>query len=479
MLSEKNWQIVKDHLWGPIGSCIIHIFVVIALVLFVQIAMDQDTDVVQVMVIESSQMELDEIEKELDDIKDLQEPNLDDIFVMDIPMEVPDTETVEPQSEEIDFTDLELLSDIESPVTMSGLMAGRTKIGRSNALNKYGGKHGQSAEAAVRKALEWLKRNQAPNGSWSHGGKMPMGLTGLGLLTFLAHGETPAAEKYGPTVEKAIRFLAGQCDGSGRFIIRNTVGHSSAYEHAIATYAICEAYGMTRIPTLKSVMTRNLDVIIKGQQNGGSWDYAFAKKARTDLSVSGWMAQALKAGYIAGAENEGLKGALEKAVKGIEIHYLKDAESFRYSSSSGRFNQGLTGAGVLCLQLLGKANSVTVNRGLHTLEESSADYGSKALGWPMYAWYYITQAKFHAGGFHWSKWNPKIATSLVRSQNKNGSWLSPGSEKSRGPVYCTTMAALTLQVYYRFLPTYKATAIQPAEVDTSTDGDVEIGVSEG
>ena len=40
------------------------------------------------------------------------------------------------------------------------------------------------------------------------------------------------------------------------------------------------------------------------------------------------------------------------------------------------------------------------------------------------------------------------------------------------PVYATTMAALTLQVYYRFLPTYQP--IEEQAVEPQSDGDVKI-----
>ena len=93
------------------------------------------------------------------------------------------------------------------------------------------------------------------------------------------------------------------------------INQHGSYEHPIATYAISEAYGLTRIPSLKSVMEKATDVILKGQQGGGGWDYFYKKEARVDLSVMGWNIQALKSAYIAGAENPGLHDALEKGPK--------------------------------------------------------------------------------------------------------------------------------------------------------------------
>ena len=42
------------------------------------------------------------------------------------------------------------------------------------------------------------------------------------------------------------------------------------------------------------------------------------------------------------------------------------------------------------------------------------------------------------------------------------------------PVYATTLAALTLQVYYRFLPTYQP--IDTTPVDQKSDSDVKIEI---
>ena len=42
------------------------------------------------------------------------------------------------------------------------------------------------------------------------------------------------------------------------------------------------------------------------------------------------------------------------------------------------------------------------------------------------------------------------------------------------PVYATTLAALTLQVYYRFLPTYQP--IQAEKIDQKSDSDVTIEI---
>ena len=71
---------------------------------------------------------------------------------------------------------------------------------------------------------------------------------------------------------------------------------------------------------------------------------------------------------------------------------------------------------------------------------------------------------------------------LGRWENEDGSWTSPGAnsehesgkEVNLGPVYSTTLAALTLQVYYRFLPTYKPIAVEPVSQTDTNDVVVEV-----
>jgi hypothetical protein len=420
--------------------------------------------------VEPTDIDIEELleDEEPEELQDLQ--NIDEITMTDEPISMETTEDVVSETTtDTNLDSLDVLSDIDSPVQMKGLMSGRMGANRGAMLGKYAGGYGGLTEAAVKRALEWLKTNQKPDGSWNAG--QPVGHTGLGLLTFLAHGETPDSKRYGPTVEKAIKYLISQVDSKGQF--KASGGHSSVYEQCIATYAISEAFGMTRVPTLKEAMTINLQRIIDGQQKGGGWDYEYKDEGRTDTSVMGWAVQALKAGYIAGAKNPGLKEALNKSVPGFKAMQKETTGKFGYSSP-GSGDIGMTGVGVLCMQLLGSAKDPSTLKGLNAMKDTTAAYSGVSKH-PLYAYYYITQAKFHEGGDTWTKWNPKIATMLVKSQNKDGSWLPKEIEK-RGKVYCTTLAALTLQVYYRFLPTFQTDAVKAMVPDVAADeGDIKMG----
>ena len=79
----------------------------------------------------------------------------------------------------------------------------------------------------------------------------------------------------------------------------------------------------------------------------------------------------------------------------------------------------------------------------------------------MYYNYYASQVMKHYGGEEWKKWNGVMRDYLVQTQGKNGdatgSWHfganSHAAEKG-GRLYCTAMAAMTLEIYYRYLPLY-------------------------
>ncbi len=85
-----------------------------------------------------------------------------------------------------------------------------------------------------------------------------------------------------------------------------------------------------------------------------------------------------------------------------------------------------------------------------------------------YYWYYATQFFFHMGGEDWRKWNGQLQPLLVESQvlegKLKGSWEPLGNVPDAwgrfgGRLYVTTLNLLSLEVYYRHLPLYEATAV--------------------
>jgi len=170
----------------------------------------------------------------------------------------------------------------------------------------------------------------------------------------------------------------------------------------------------------------------------------------------------------------------------------------------------MTAVGVLCLQLFGEGKSAEAKAGLETLQSEAHCWFSwdnnptaeHPPGWALYQWYYQTQAIFQGNsgtGPEWKKWNKMFTTELLKKQKiekvngKNlGHWTSPafqhdpakgghGEAMFKGldqPVYSTALCCLMLEVYYRYLPTFKVAKIKAAEANAGggDDGD-DLGLS--
>jgi hypothetical protein len=468
---------IMEHMIGPVGSVILHILLIYAAIHFIVFDTRSDDPDITIEMVEMVTVELEDLLQEIE--PELEPPEMDMDFPvdMDMPLDTPNEATDFTQdASDVDFADLNILN-VDSPLTMIGLFAGRGETGRAALLRRYGGRWGQQTEAAVLRALEWLRINQNENGSWAHGG--PSGaMTGLGLLTFLAHGETVDSEKYGDTVRRAIEFLRDNQNSDGNF--RNTGPHH-VYGHGIATYAIAEAYAMTRIPGLLDVMDRGVQIIVRGQQASGGWDYGYSQSARRDLSVSAFHIQALKAAQLAGSEVEGIEEALEKSIRAARTHRNANG-GFSYSPSGNSANS-MTGIGALMFQLTGHGRDPVAVAAVTYLRENESMDWSDPGNWAFYRWYYITQAMFQGGGPNWVWWNDQFAPAFINGQNEDGSWSSPsnrgttgpGQEAPHGPVYATTLAALSLQVYYRILPTFAVVdEIKEEQRDESQDVTIDI-----
>jgi hypothetical protein len=392
----------------------------------------------------------------------------------DVPIEAPPVDSPVAENAVELTAPMPLLT--KSPLIIKNLYGNRmSSAARQGAMRAY---HGSGrGEDAVLRALRWLKKKQDPGGSWK-GDVDPTAMTGLALLTFLAHGETPQSEEFGPTVEKAIRFLMDlqAKDAKGKF-------SQNSYTHGICAYAISEAYALTKIMAVKDSMEKAIGFLIDGQQAEGGFDYGYAKGKRFDTSVVGWNVQALKAATMAGSTHPGLKGAVEKSIMFLKTQaYAQNGSGFVYSGEPGKPTPTggrwtMTSVGTLCLQMLNHSKDPETRQGLTCLEKEVCVWPSgtntKAA---VYGYYYLTQAKFQAGEGVWTAWNSQFnklyVDAQIREDDGCGYW--PVGDHG-GPVYTTTLAALTLEVYYRFLPTYKKSEDTETVTATATD-DVKIEI---
>ena len=407
---------------------------------------------------------------------------------------------------------------IKSPVTMKAMTGSRTP-GAIGAMTKGGNMYGDAqTEGAVLKALRWLKKNQRPNGSWS---PSPISNTGLAILAFLAHGETPASKEFGSTVQNAMQFLIDSLykkkDKSGKEVVSFKGADGNEYATLIATYALGEAYGMTRNPNTKIVAEQTLQRIVDSQSATGGWDYGMVKSSiRDDMSYAGWALQALKAGKMAGLHPKGLDECIKKAIKCLKTRNF-DAKRGGFNYTAGGSATGLTATGCLAMQRLGYMNEKEVKAALDFMREWKPTFdpgktaakpgGPLPANNPQYYSYYASQCKYQAGMCQgatpanvksWQDWNlamknlyPKTIETLPETipgpdgkPRKIGYWKmnkAEGTCQGGGDVMTTCLCALQLMVYYRYLPTMQTKAAKAsnepdkesskkaAEVDVEVD----------
>jgi hypothetical protein len=333
-------------------------------------------------------------------------------------------------------------------------------------LAKNGGT--EECEEAVLKGLRWLKQTQRPDGGWTSTNTEAM--TGLALLAYLGHCETPLSEEFGDSVLRAITFLVDSSMKNNGYLTRNLGATSGCYEHAIATYALAEAYtfcskiGMEEIPNLRESVEQAVTIILNGQHPSGGWDYKYDRVSPRggDVSITGWQIQALKA-----AKHTGIKFAEMDQVSRKALDYLASCQAadggFGYTArkepNGSRF--ALTGVGVLAFQMWDKPNAREVRRGIEAIaKDPGISWGNGEAGHgDLYSAYYESQAMMNQGGREWLAYNKSFRDPLLKHQLPNGTWPAT-AEASHGlggaggwkEHYRTCLCILMLEVYYRFLP---------------------------
>lgn len=495
-------------------------------------------------------VQADQQDDALDEIETPQEteppPEMDNIEItVDAPSmnptemasEAAPAPTAEPQSVKVASVDAML--SIKSPVTMKSVMGTSRGAGVRGTYTRGGASYGDAAtEAAVMKALRWLKATQAPDGSW--GTKPEFGLkkgmdkaagAGFAILTYLAHGETPASKEFGPTVQKALDYLINSVyvvkDKDGKLVkdpngntpyIRMSGAGGNEYGFLIGTYALCEAYGMTKNPNAREAAEKTLGRIISGQTATGGWNYKMARVQKEggpdDISFGGWAMQAIKAGKMAGIHLPGMEECIKKAVNCLKKRNYSEKAGFVYRATTNHKGGtgGLAGVGCLAMQLLGYAKEKEVANALNVMRDwqpSLDKVYSYAPGKPQnaqYYCYYAAQCKYQAGMCKdatpanftlWKKWNAEMKAlytkAVITVTDKSGQPVTvkdpAGKDRPIGrwenkdhynyDVMGTCLAALQLMVYYRYLPTtqLKATEVE-ADVETlSKDKGGEISVT--
>ena len=351
-----------------------------------------------------------------------------------------------------------------------GILSKRCDLNdRMKRITENGGT--PQCEEAVVKSLRWLKKQQNGNGSWGDG-QFKASMTGITLLAYLAHCETPLSEEFGENVLKGISFLVDL--GMKNPVISEQPGLKEVcYDHAVATYALCEAYTFCKqmdipsISNLERVVVKAVDRILDAQCPNGGWAYSYNNRINPniDLSVTGWNVQALKA-----AEHGGIKptkGEIRTALRKAAMYCCKNVMpdgKFSYKENGENPRSSLVGVGVLSLQMTGNGSDSAARKGLDWIKnnvktlEWGKGSGTENVKSNLYMHYYCVQAAMNRGGDVWASYNKAFRDAVLGGQKPDGSFSNNDtgyaeclSGKSKN-IYRQCLATLMLETYYRFLP---------------------------
>jgi len=322
---------------------------------------------------------------------------------------------------------------------------------------------------AIDRALDFLQRNQDPEGAWRLHNVQNPAVTSLSVMAFLSAGHVPGEGRYGQTVEKGVRWVLKKQYPNGLIA---TEGNHEMYHHGISTLMLAEVAGMISGPLgdeVRAKLEKAVDIILRAQRltagaHQGGWRYRvderYERPPPADISVTGWQIMALRA-----AKNLGCDVPPERI--DLAIRYIKRCQDpvgggFRYHPL-GPVTTPCTGTSILALEICGKDQhrSAEVLRAGAFLLQHPPRYRDDHF---FYGVYYCSQAAFQLGGNYWEVFRPTMHEQLLNNQDaSSGCWVG-GDGKSRvcGPSYCTAMGVLALTVEYRFLPIYQRSEEPPA-----------------
>lgn len=346
----------------------------------------------------------------------------------------------------------------------------RTSSKRMSSVLKHGGS--EKSERAVENSLKWLAAVQERDGRWSsirHGGgaveKDPQGqdrleggkyadsgVTGLVILSFLGAGYTHEAGPYASEVRKALDWLIDQQKPENGYLGGNATKYDQNYCHAMATFALAEAYAMQKdandYPELRNAVKRAVKLISALQNEDGGWRYS--RVIESDMSMFGWQLMALKSAVNAGIP------VPEETRRGM-VRFLDARGKGKYGGLAGYKRDdeptpAMTAEALFCRQMFSvRANDDASQEAVAYLRR----HLPRATAYDEYYWYYGTLAMHNVDDESWQEWNNSLRDLLISMQRKEGhlagSWDPRGKWAGiGGRLYSTALSTMCLEVYYRY-----------------------------
>lgn len=300
------------------------------------------------------------------------------------------------------------------------------------------------AQNSIDRGLDYLAKLQNDNGSFGRSNfARNVGVCGLAGIAWTAHGSTPLRGRFGKHTQRCVEYLLTNSRADGFIVTDGAADRRPMYGHGFATMFLCEAYGMSQSPTLRTKLVAAIKIILASQNEEGGWRYE-PQRADADISVTACQMTALRAAKNAGfyVPNE----IIERATKYIVSCQNPDG-GFAYQTGKGESQFARSAAAVVAMYGAGIYDGPVIENGLSFIMNPDAEHDDQYF---YYGIFYAAQAIWQSGLDNWHAWFPKIRNELVNLQKPDGSWTDPV-----GSAYATSIALIALQMENNYVPLFQ------------------------
>lgn len=323
----------------------------------------------------------------------------------------------------------------------------------------------ENPREAHARALAWIATHQEAEGNWEAGEQShvnSIGLTGLALLALQSDGSTMSSGAHAQAIARGVSWLMAQQD-TDLGLIGERAGHSWAYDHAIATQALCVALKGSPSEQLSAVAQNAVNMISRMRNPYGAWRYDYPPTGENDTSVTGWMVEAITSARAAGLkiDTEAYVGAAQwvddvtdPATARVGYDTIGSGSS-RVTGLNDQFptqhHEAMTASGMVTRMNAGQTADANPMLKKHEdlLLKKLPEWDPAQKMVDEYYWYFGSLATRRLGGPGWEAWRTAGQAALLKGQvpdgDDKGSWDPVGPwGYSGGRVYATTLNALSL-----------------------------------
>lgn len=321
---------------------------------------------------------------------------------------------------------------------------------QSGAGGRYGGRAGRANQGrfasladSIASGNQWWQRQQRPDGSFPDDqGRPDTTATALVTLALLGDGQTLDAGADTLALRASVGWLLGQQRENGAFA---DGGPGSLQQHALATYALAEASGLSTNGVLvRGAVQTAVGHLFAVRSVDGGWNDGTPGTPSDTLSTVHGLTAVASAEFFAMRGPAGpreLAPWFDSVASATGAHRLTAA-----SPVDAAPHAAATAAALFARFFAGQdPKQVPVMKVAADLLLATSD--------PKDPWgaYWTTYALFQMGGRHWVEWNRRIDGDIVQTQIRDGE-LKGSWEPAGGCTRLTTTAlrVLTLEAYYRY-----------------------------